>query len=124
MPDSFIRFVRQPARWALPAAMAAAGLLAAGCVVTPLPGPGVAYEQGPAVVSPMAPPAPYQETVTVAPSPISIWIGGFWEWGGGRYAWRPGHWATPPRAGYSWVPHHWEQGPGGWHSRGGYWRGR
>ncbi len=81
----------------------------------------VVEQQVPVVVAPAAPPAPYVETVTVAPSPVHVWVGGFWEWGGGRYVWRPGHWAAPPRPGWVWVPHRWEPGPGGWHMRPGYW---
>lgn len=81
----------------------------------------VVVEQGPPIVAPIAPPAPYVETVTVAPSPVHVWVGGFWEWGGGRYAWRPGHWAAPPRPGWVWVPQRWEPGPGGWHMRQGHW---
>lgn len=107
--------------WALAAAAAAA---LSGCVVAPLPARPVVVEPAPVVVAPMAPPAPYVETVTVAPSPVHVWVQGYWEWGAGRYAWRPGHWATPPRAGWVWVPHHWEPGPGGWHMRPGRWAPR
>ncbi len=91
-----------------------------GCVVAP-PRQVVVEQQGAVVVAPTAPPAPYVETVTIAPSPVHVWVGGFWEWGGGRYVWRPGHWAAPPRAGWVWVPHRWEPGPGGWHMRPGHW---
>ncbi|CAM3532361.1 YXWGXW repeat-containing protein [Paracidovorax anthurii] len=114
----FLSHERSRAAGAL-AALAAAVTLS-GCVVAP-PARQVVVEQGPMVVAPVAPPAPYVETVTVAPSPVHVWVGGFWEWGGSRYAWRPGYWAAPPRPGAVWVPHHWEPGPGGWRMRPGHW---
>ena len=111
-------------RTLLGGATGAAALLLSACVVAPLPGPGPAYgsapDGSPVVVAPMAPPPPPGEAVVVAPGPGYIWIGGYWNWGGGRYVWAPGHWAAP-RPGYRWVPRTWYRGPGGWHGRGGYW---
>ena len=105
-------------------AAVAASLCLSACVVAPLPGPPPAQYQGyqgePEVVAPVAPPAPYAESITVAPAPGYIWIGGFWSWGGGRYAWNAGHWERP-RPGYHWAPRSWAQGPHGWHQRGGRW---
>lgn len=90
-----------------------------GCVVAPAPGP---YYGG-AVVT-LAPPAPRFEYYGAAPYPGYFWIGGYWNWAGGRYVWAPGHWAAP-RPGYRWVPRHWVQGPrGGWHAAGGRWARR
>ncbi|WHZ10443.1 MAG: hypothetical protein OJF60_000882 [Burkholderiaceae bacterium] len=106
-------------RRAVPAVVAAAAALClSACVVAPAP---VAYGE-PAVVAPVAPPAPYAESITVAPAPGYIWIGGYWGWVGGRYMWRAGHWEAP-RRGYHWVPRSWVAGPGGWHQRGGRWEG-
>ena len=99
-------------------AAAAASALLGGCVVAP------AYpvaEPGEAVYAPMAPPPVYTEVVPVAPSPVHVWINGYWGWGGGRYDWRPGHWAVPPRPGYVWHPRQWQPGPRGWQPRGGRW---
>ena len=100
-------------------AVVAASLSLSACVVAPLP-PAAQYPSEPVVVAPMAPPPPYSEAITVAPAPGYIWIGGFWGWGGGRYAWHAGHWEAP-RPGYRWVPRTWAQGPHGWHQRGGRW---
>jgi hypothetical protein len=103
-------------RRTLPAlALAAAGLALTGCVVAP------AYPAGDVVYAPSAPPPLQAEVVPVAPSPVHVWINGYWGWGGGRYAWTPGYWAVPPRPGYVWHPRRWEHGPHGWHQRGGRW---
>ena len=51
----------------------------------------------------------------------AIWIGGYWNWSGGRHVWTPGHYERP-HPGYRWAPHRWEPGPrGGWYLRGGGW---
>ncbi len=99
-----------------------ASLCLSACVVAPLPGPpaAAAYPGESVVVAPVAPPPLYAETITVAPAPGYIWIGGYWGWGGGRYAWNAGHW-EPPHPGYYWAPRTWVRGPGGWHQRGGHW---
>ncbi|WP_183043536.1 YXWGXW repeat-containing protein [Alicycliphilus denitrificans] len=103
-------------RRTLPAlALAAAGLALTGCVVAP------AYPVGDVVYAPSAPPPLQAEMVPVAPSPVHVWINGYWGWGGGRYAWTPGYWAVPPRPGYVWHPRRWDHGPRGWQQRGGRW---
>ncbi|MFT3813583.1 MAG: hypothetical protein QM740_09410 [Acidovorax sp.] len=108
---------RSLVRGALAAAALGGGLLLTGCVVAPV---GPAYADA-AVVAPYAPPPPQYEVMGVAPSPVSVWVGGYWGWGGGRYNWHPGHWGTPPRPGYAWHPHTWSQGRGGWVHGGGRW---
>lgn len=84
------------------------------CVVYP---GRVAYV-GPTVA--IAPPAPIVETYGVAPAPGYIWMGGYWNWVGGRHVWVGGHWAAP-RPGYRWEAHRWEHGPDGWHLHEGRW---
>jgi hypothetical protein len=91
--------------------ISASSLLFAGCVVRER----VAYRNPPVYTDQVAvsgevdvtgaPPAPYDETITVAPAPGMIWIGGAWAWGGGRWGWEAGHWARPPHPGAVWVPH-------------------
>lgn len=108
-------------RAALSAAVLGSGLLLAGCVVAPV---GAAYpvDNGAVVVAPYAPPPVQTEIVPVAPSPVSVWIGGYWAWGGARYNWVPGYWGAPPRPGWGWYPHYWAPGPrGSWHMQGGRW---
>ena len=95
-------------RRTLPAlALAASGLALTGCVVAP------AYP-GDVVYAPSAPPPLQTEVIPVAPSPVHVWINGYWGWGGASYAWRPGHWAMPPRPGYMWHQPRWNHGPRGW----------
>jgi len=99
-------------------AVLGASLVLAGCVVAP----AQPYYAANEVVYAPAPPPPVQsEVVTVAPSPVSVWVGGYWDWSSGRYLWRPGHWTAPPQRGYRWVPREWVQGPRGWSPRGGHW---
>jgi len=81
-----------------------------------------AYDGAP-VYAPSAPPAPVAEVQPALPFTGAIWIGGFWNWSGGRYAWVPGRYERP-RAGYSWEPRRWTKGSGGrWQLNGG-WRRR
>ncbi len=86
----------------------ATSLFTVGCVVRERvayqqPAPVVAAD-GEVVVS-GAPPPPIEETVTVAPDPAFVWIGGVWVWGGGGWRWERGHWGRPPHPGAVWVPH-------------------
>ncbi|HUP09696.1 MAG TPA: hypothetical protein VMU47_21235 [Caldimonas sp.] len=110
-----------------PAAFAAsvlAALLLSACVVAPYPTRPVVYEQGPmgpVAVTEVAPPPPYVEPVPVAPFAGAIWIGGYWNWSGGRHVWVPGHYEHP-RPGYHWEEHHWENHAGRWELHGGQWR--
>jgi hypothetical protein len=89
--------------------VAGCSLLGTGCVVRErgvYAGPPVADVS---VSSEMdvsgPPPAPLEETVTVAPEPGFVWIGGVWVWGGGGWRWERGHWGRPPHPGAVWVPH-------------------
>ena len=88
-----------------------------GCVVVPARGgvyPGVVAVE----------PPPIQEEYIGAP-PVAgyVWIGGFWNWSGGRYVWAQGHWEAP-RPGYRWVPHTWSREHDGWHAHEGHWEER
>jgi hypothetical protein len=105
-------------------------LTLAACVVAPAPyaapPPRVGYQApppgypGPAVMVDVAPPPAYAEAVPVAPYVGAVWIGGYWNWYGGRYAWVPGRWAHA-RPGYRWAPHRWAAEGGHWHLQGGEW---
>lgn len=110
---------------------AALGLAAAatlsGCVVAPV-GPRPVYGGAPyyddSVAVNVAPPAPYVETVPVAPFVGALWIGGFWDWSGGRHVWHPGHYERP-RAGYAYRQPGWSHGPDGrWMLHRGGWERR
>jgi hypothetical protein len=61
-----------------------------------------------------APPPPepvYEQEVTIV-QPGMIWIGGRYNWEGGRWVWARGHYERE-RAGYMWAP-------GRWDMRGGH----
>jgi len=90
-------------------------LALSACVVTPAPG---GFYVGPAVA---APPPPAQAEYYGAPPAVGyVWIGGYWNWVGGRYVWVGGHWA-PPHPGYRWEARRWVRTPGGWRMAGGRW---
>jgi hypothetical protein len=102
--------------WAPKAAFGAlllGSLSLTGCVVTP---PRV-YVGGAVAI---APPAPIVEVQGVAPGPGFVWIGGYWNWVGGRHVWVPGTWRAG-RPGYHWVAHRWVNGGGGWRLEEGHW---
>lgn len=101
----------------LVAAVVVATVSLSACVVAPVPASGGYYGE-PVVV---APPPPRVEYVGAPPVAGYIWIGGYWNWYGGRHVWVPGRWA-PPRHGYVWVPHRWQQDGRNWRQEGGYWR--
>jgi len=90
-----------------------------GCYVragVAVPAPAV-YVGGTVTV---APPPPQVEVIGVPPQPGFVWIGGYWNWVGGRHVWVGGHWSAP-RPGYRWAPHRWERRGDGWHLTGGAW---
>lgn len=92
----------------------------AGCVVVPASRPyyaGGGYYDGMVAV---APPAPQQEYIGAPPVAGYIWIGGFWNWVGGRHVWVSGRWDAP-RPGHYWVPHRWEPVAGQWRLAPGRW---
>jgi hypothetical protein len=89
------------------------------CVIAPArPYYGQPYYAGEPVA--VAPPPPQVEVYGPPPVVGQIWIGGFWNWVGGRHVWVGGHWEAP-RPGYRWYPHQWHQSPRGWHLEHGHW---
>jgi hypothetical protein len=109
-------------------ALAGISLLASGCVVReqvayrPPPPVQVDATAGPGEVEVVgAPPAPVVETVTVAPDPGFVWVGGAWFWEG-RWVWHAGHWARPPHRGAVWYGPHYVFRGGRHVWVRGYWR--
>lgn len=94
--------------------LAAYGLAAAGCVP---PDQGHVVD-GVVMVAPPA--APLVDVIPAPPQPGYLWIGGYWNWLGGRYVWVPGHW-TAPRPGHHWVAYEWVRQGDGWRLRPGHW---
>lgn len=68
----------------------------------------------------VAPPAPVVETYGQPPAVGYVWLGGYWNWVGGRHVWVGGHW-EPPHPGYRWEPHRWAREGGGWRFHEGRW---
>jgi hypothetical protein len=93
-------------------------LLAGSCFVA---SSAVVFGVGVGVVAP--PPPPPVAYATQSPYgyyPGYTWVGGYWYWGGARYAWRPGYWARPPYAHAYWVAPRYHGG----RYYGGYWHRR
>jgi hypothetical protein len=69
-------------------------------------------------------PAPRFEIVTAYPGYGSVWVPGYWAWGGrpSGYSWVHGGWHRPPRHGAYWVAPHWSRGHGGHRWVHGHWR--
>jgi hypothetical protein len=82
---------------------------ATGCAV------GYAY------VSVPPPPLRY-EAYGPAPGPGFAWVGGYWNYAGGRYVWAPGYWGRPPRARAVWIAPRYEARGGRYYFRRGFWR--
>jgi WXXGXW repeat (2 copies) len=100
---------------ALLAASMILGLSLSGCVVAP---DQRHYADGVVMV---APPSPQVEVIGVPPQAGYVWIGGYWNWVGGRHVWVGGHW-DPGRPGYHWVAHEWVREGDGWRLKRGHWQ--
>ncbi len=72
---------------------------------------------------PPPPSAPYAVgAVGYAPGPGFVWVDGFWDLRGGRWAWAPGEWRRPPRAHAVWVRSYWEPRGHSYRFHRGHWR--
>jgi hypothetical protein len=112
-------------------ALASSSLLSA-CIVVPAhrhhdggyPTGGPQTQPGyPGDVVVVAPPPAQVDVVIAPPGPGYFWIGGFWNWVGGRHVWVGGRWEAH-RPGYAWAPHQWHRHGGGWRSAPGRWERR
>lgn len=84
---------------------------------------GPSYAHGYVAVGVPPPPAPYAVgPVGYAPGPGYVWIDGFWNLNGGRWAWVNGRWAVPPRPHAVWVADRWERHGNSWRYHRGHWR--
>jgi hypothetical protein len=72
---------------------------------------------------PPPPVAPYAVgAVGYAPGPGYVWVDGFWNLNGGRWAWVNGRWAQPPHPHAMWVADRWERHGNAYRYRRGHWR--
>jgi len=65
-------------------------------------------------------PPPQLPEVIPAPQPGSVWIPGYWYWGGKQFLWVDGVWANA-KPGHYWVPARWEQRSTTYHFEPGHW---
>jgi hypothetical protein len=100
-------------------AISVLGIALGGCVVAAAP-PNRYYVGG---VVETAPPAPRVEEYGAPPAVGYVWLGGYWNWVGGRHEWVAGHWERP-HPGQRWVPHRWVHERDGWHLSSGHWERR
>jgi WXXGXW repeat (2 copies) len=69
-----------------------------------------------------APPPPYAVgAVGVAPGAGYVWVDGFWNLNGGRWAWVNGRWARPPHPHQVWERDRWERQGNHWRFHRGHW---
>jgi hypothetical protein len=97
---------------------AAVALTLSACVVVPAHGYYAGGYYAGAVT--IAPSAPQVEVYGAPPAAGYVWLGGYWNWVGGRHVWVGGHWSAP-HPGYRWEPNRWEHRGDGWHMTGGAW---
>ena len=67
----------------------------------------------------VAPPPPRHEVVPVVRQGW-VWVPGYWNWNGHRYAWVRGH-SIRGRHGSHWVPDRWAEDHGRWRRERGHW---
>ena len=81
-----------------------------------------AAEQQPQyVVAQQAPPALIVESQPAAPSPLDVWIAGYWNWDNQRYNWQAGHYEAPPQSDVVWVAPRYDADPHGYRYTPGKW---
>ena len=68
------------------------------------------------------PPAPPADVVTQQPTPSAVWIAGYYNYDGYRYAWVAGHWEIPPDGYVVFHRPHWIYRNGSYIYVRGYWR--
>ena len=67
-----------------------------------------------------APPAMLVEVPPLAPFPLAVWTGGYWDWHD-RWIWSAGRWMAPPQFGYGWVQPYYEHRDNAVLFISGYW---
>ena len=69
-----------------------------------------------------APPQQMDEVVLVAPSPIHVWIPGYYSYNNGSYVFVNGYYRIPPHGRTSYVQGSWQNTPRGYKRGKGHWR--
>jgi hypothetical protein len=84
----------------------------------------VSFAQAPPLVTSPAivePPPPQQETITIAPSPQTVWVPGSWERTPDQWLWVDGKWVAPPFRRAYWTPGYWQHVGGQYQWLPGHW---
>jgi len=74
-------------------------------------------------VAPDDPPPMRYEEPYAQPGPDHVWIGGYWDREGDRWAWRGGRWERPERRGDRWIQPVYRREHGGTRYEAGHWSG-
>ena len=74
-------------------------------------------------IAPDGPPPIRYEERHARPGPGHIWIRGYWDREGDRWAWRGGRWERPERRGDRWVEPVYRRQHGGTRYEAGHWSG-
>lgn len=69
----------------------------------------------------VGPPPLRVESPTLRPSPVHVWVPGYWKWKAVNYDWVEGRWAKAKK-GREWVPGTWEQVGSRWIWKAGKWK--
>jgi len=72
-------------------------------------------------VAPDDPPPVIYEERYAQPSYEHVWIGGYWDREGDRWAWRQGRWERPSRRGSRWIEPVYRHDRGFTRYEGGHW---
>src|SRR5678816_3682647 len=83
-------------------------------------------DQGYVAQPPPPPPPMYGYQQPPMPAPGFIWVDGYWNFMGGRYAWVGGYWRRPPFVGSYWMAPRYSSGrfySGFWAGHNNYGRG-
>jgi hypothetical protein len=94
----------------------------AGTGGTPAAASPMASRSEAVVVTPQQPPASRKEPILDQPSPLHVWVTGYWVWQEGKFNWVAGHWELPPRGTDTWVAPRWEKRGDSYAFTPGFWR--
>lgn len=86
------------------------------------------YRHGPVVagggvvyVQTRPPPPPRYVPPPPRPTPLAIWIAGYWNWTGVQFVWVDGRWDPSPPRYKVWAPDQWIHTDRGWYRQPGRW---
>ena len=88
----------------------------------PPPGVTVAAPVPGGEVVAQAPPPDQYEDPGPPPAVGFVWVGGFWDYGGGHYVWRHGYWGRPGPGYHGWEHDRWVHTDHGYVHTRGHWR--